>query len=237
MRAAAALAALLCSLPVQAHDLITAEVAERYLEQAKTWRARAAVPAPSAQRADAHYRLGVMLDEVRDLLNLDIATHGKVQGLASEFLVAELERQGAPLAHADSRRRYLSNGRHFEEALKLAPHAAFAADAGFRLLRGRFYDSFDRDPLDWRSDSRALPTEIALAEDLVARFPAHAAREEIEFIAVILYTRAARSLPDRKLAARYAAKARSAITDFASRYPSSLRAAAMPVLREAIPQY
>ena len=35
-----------------------------------------------------------MLDEIRELLNRDVATHGKVQGLASNYLVAELAQLG-----------------------------------------------------------------------------------------------------------------------------------------------
>jgi len=232
MRRMAALAALLCALPAPAHDLITAELAERQLRNAQTWRALSASPAPPQQRAEAHYRIGVMLEELRELLNLDVATHGKVQGLPSNYLIAELERLGVPLAYAEPKRRFLSNRRHFEQALSLAPHAAFAADAGLRLLQGGFYDSFASDPLDWDLDRRALLAEIALAEDLLARFPAHPAREEIEFIAAILYTRAARSSSDRG----YTKKAREATAGFAARYPDSLRASAMPVLREALPR-
>jgi hypothetical protein len=232
----AALAALLCALPAPAHDLITAQIAEDRLRSAGKWRALITSPALSAQRAEAHYRLGVMLEELRELLNLDVATHGKVQGLPSNYLIAELDRLGVPLAYAEPKRRFLLNRRHFEEALRLAPRAAFAADAALRLLQGAFYDSFAHDPLDWDLDNRALLAEIALAEDLLARFPAHPAREEIEFIAAILYTRAARSLSDSELAARYTTKARQATGGFAARYPDSLRASAMPVLREALPR-
>ncbi|MGH8741136.1 MAG: hypothetical protein ACREUN_09510 [Burkholderiales bacterium] len=236
MTRVAALAALLCALPAPAHDLITVEGAEVRLRDAAKWRAVVTSPAPPGQRAEAHYRIGVMLEELRGLLNADVATHGKVQGLPSSYLIAELERLGVPLAYAGPKRRFLSNRGHFEEALRLAPKAGFAADAALRLLQGAFYDSFEHDPLDWNLDRRALLAEIALAEGLLARFPAHAGREEIEFIAAILYTRAARSPGDRELAARYTTKAREATASFAARYPDSLRAAAMPVLQEALPR-
>jgi hypothetical protein len=112
------------------------------------------------------------------------------------------------------------------------PGSGPAADAGLRLLQARFHDSYEQDPLEWKIDERALASQIQLAQDLLARFPEHAAREDIEFIAAILYTRAAR-LP--KGAERYAPRARAATEAFAARYPASLRAAAMPVLREALP--
>lgn len=231
MKAALVLAALLGSLGAHAHDPISAEAAERYLRQERQWR-EATVFAPIARRAEAHYRLGVMLDEVRDALDAELAAHGKVQGLPAKFLLQELASRGTTLARAQAGQRYLSGGDHFARALELAPRAPFAADAGLRLLRARYYDSYEQDPLDWRIDERALSAQIRLAGDLLARSPGDAAREEIEFIAAILYTRAAR-LPQG--ADRYAPLARAATEAFAARYPASLRAAAMPVLRAALP--
>lgn len=232
MRLAAGLAVLVCALPLRAHDLLTAEAVERHLRDARQWRASAeGTPAP-AQRAKALYQIGVMLDEVSGLLNADLAAHGKVQGLPSTYLIQELSRLGMPLARAPGEGRFLSNRRYFEAALELAPGGAHAADAGLRLLQAGFYESFEQDPLDWRADRCDLAAQIALAESLLERYPAHAEREDIEFIAAILYTRAAR-LPQG--AARYAQRARAATEAFEARYPASLRAAAMPVLREALP--
>jgi hypothetical protein len=217
MRLAAALGALIAAAPLAAHDLITAEAATRCLQDADRWLA-------APRQADARYRLGAMLEEIRVLLNQDIAAHGKVQGLPSNYLVEELARRGAPLHYSQVRRRYIFIDTWFAEALRLDPRHA---DAGFRLLQGRFQESYDEDPLVWHGDG--LASEIALAEDLLAREPTHERREEIEFIAAILYTRAARAG-----SAAYAAKARQAIAEFEQRYPGSLRTAAMPVLREAI---
>ncbi len=61
MRIAAAITVLACAAPLQAHDLITAEAAERYLQDADRWLA-------APRRADARYRLGAMVDEIRVLL-------------------------------------------------------------------------------------------------------------------------------------------------------------------------
>ena len=217
MRLAAVLGALLAAAPLAAHDLITPEAATRYLQDADKWLA-------AQRRADAQYRLGAMLDEIRVLLNQDIAAHGKVQGLPSSYLVEELARRGAPLHYSQLKRRYVFIETYFAEALRLDPGHA---EARFRLLQGGFQESYDEDPLAWHGD--ALASHIALAEELLALHPAHERREETEFIAAILYTRAARAG-----SAAYAAKAREAIAAFEQRYPGSLRAAAMPVLREAI---
>jgi len=207
-----------------AHDLITTESAERYLGEGATWRSLAASGESAERRAEANYRLGVMLDEIRELLNRDLAAHGEVQGLPSKVLVADLGRRAMPLAYSDSRRMFLSNGDRFRAALKLAPDGQYAADAALRLLQGGFYDSVPD----------AVRAQIALAEMLLRSTMPAAQREEVEFIAAILYTRAAKILPDRAAAKAYASKARAAVDGFEMRYPESLRAAIMPVLREAL---
>lgn len=217
-----------------AHDLITTESAERYLNEGAALRSLAATGESAPRRAEANYRLGVMLDEIRELLNRDLAAHGEVQGLPSKYLVAELGGRGIPLAYSDSRRMFLSNAEYFRAALKLAPEGPFAAMAAWRLLHGGFYDSVEQDPLKVRDDPDALRAQVALAERLLSSTLPAAQREELEFIAAILYTRAATAIPDRAAAKAYASKARVAIEGFQARYPESLRAAIMPVLREAL---
>lgn len=232
MKAALALAMLLLALPARAHEPMSAEAAERYLQQEERWRAATRTPAPSAQRAEGHYRLGVLRDEMRDQLNAELAAHGKAQALAVRFLLQALHDRGVPMLEDEAARRYPPESEHYAKALALAPRARFAADAGLRLLQARFYGSYDSDPLEWKIDERALADQIGLAQDLLSRHPHHPAREEIEFIAAILYTRAAR-LPQS--ATGYARLAREATEAFEARYPTSLRAAAMPVLRDALP--
>lgn len=231
-RGVAVAAMLLTAVAANAHDLITAESAERYLQQARRWRALAASSAP--ERAEAQYRIGAILDEVRELLNRDLAAHGSLQGLPSTFLVAELQRQGAPLAWSQQRRRFSANTQYFEQALALAPRGPHATDAGLRLLLGRFYDSFESDPLAADESWPRLAEQIALAEGLAARELQGDAREEVEFIGAILYARANLRAPDASSRRSHGRKAREAIAAFEAQHPDSLRNALMPVLRETL---
>ena len=222
------------SLDAAAHDLITAESAQTYLAAVADSQKTIASKEPAAKRAGAHLDLGRTLDEIRELLNRDLAAHGKVQGLPSHYLVAELQRLGAPLAWAEQRRRFGANTHYFERALELSPHGPRAADAGLRLLQGRFYDSFDSDPLTADEPWPQLAGQIALAEDLMARdFPGDA-REELEFIGAILHARANLGAPDAASRRSHGRRARQAIAAFEARYPDSLRSAVMPILREAL---
>ena len=229
-------ACLVASLPLDAaaHDLITAESAQTYLAAVAASQNAIASKAPAAQRAQAHFELGKTLEEIRELLNRDLAAHGKVQGLPSNYLLAELQRQGAPLAWSEQRRRFSANTRYFEEALALAPRGPHATDAGLRLLLGRFYDSFESDPLAADEPWAQLGGQIALAQSLAARDLPGEAREEVEFIGAILHARASLRAPDAGARRSHGTKARQALAAFEARYPDSLRRALIPLLRETL---
>jgi hypothetical protein len=222
--------------PAPAHDLITGEAAERYLVQAVEQLELLDAQQPAAQRAQASYALGRMLDEIRDLLNRDLATHGRVQGLPTQRLIAELDARGLRLSVSPQLGRFPANLDYYREALRLAPDGPRAADAAFALLQGYFYDSFGDDPLQPRDQSWSrLAEQIALGERVLERAPAHPEREEAEFILMVHYVQAARSAPDATTRTRYAQRARQAAERFAARYPDSMRAAALPVLLEDLP--
>jgi hypothetical protein len=237
-RLAAALlsvAAVWCGA-VRAHDLITAESAERYLARAGENLKIVRSSTPAAQRAEANYALGSMLDEIRDLLNRDIATHGKVQGLPSEYLVAELAAGGTPLATTPGAVRLPANLGYYRESLRLAPEGPSAADASLRLLQGHFYDSFDDDPLAPRAQTwPQLQQQIRLGERFLQRYPAHPGREEAEFIVAVHYLQAARAAPDARERPGYSRRARDALSAFQTRYPDSMRVSAVEVLLEQVP--
>lgn len=226
----------MASLPLDAtaHDLITAASAQTYLAAVAESQKTLASREPAATRALAHLVLGKTLDDIRELLNRDLAAHGKVQGLPSNYLLAELQRQGVPLAWSEKRRRYSANTQYFERSLALAPRGPHATDAGLRLLLGRFYDSFESDPLAADESWPRLTGQIALAQDLAARELQSDAREDVEFIGAILHARANLRAPDAGSRRSHGARARQAIAAFEARYPDSLRRALMPILRAAL---
>ena len=225
------------SAPALAHDLITGEAAERYLLQADEQLEMLDARRSAAQRAQASYALGRMLDEIRDLLNRDLATHGRVQGLPTQRLVAELDARGLTLRVSPRLGRFPANLRYYREALRLSPEGPRAADAAFALLQGYFYDSFRDDPLQPLDRSWSeLEEQIGVGERFLERAPQHPGREEGEFIVLVHYVRAARDAPDAASRTRYARRAREAAERFEARYPDSMRAAALPVLLERLEQ-
>ena len=234
MMRAWALLLLLVSFPAASHDLITAEAAERYLSEASRLRALLTSTSPAAQRAEASYRMGTMLDEIREFLNRDLAAHGEVQGLPSNYLVSQLERTGLPLAFSPAQKRYLSNIRYFSEALRLTSSGPVADQAAYRLLLGRFYYIFEADPVVAAESWKTLQDQIALGERLRGKGLSPEEQEEADFILAVCYVRAAIRAPDSSATGEWAAKARAAMEHFERRYPESLRTAAMPLLQERL---
>jgi hypothetical protein len=228
---------LWCACVARAHDLITAESAERYLAQAQQRLEVVHSRQPTPQRAQAAFLLARMLDEIRDLLNRDLAAHGRIQGLSTEYLVRELKTRGLSLELSPALGRFAANVGWYREALRMNPEGQHAFDASLGLLQGEFYDSFDADPLQPRAQTwTELKDQIALGERLIQRAPAHPDIEEASFILAVLYTRAVRLAPDGKTSAQSAERARNSIAEFQARYPESLRAAALPVLLHSLEQ-
>jgi hypothetical protein len=225
---------LLFACRASAHDLITAEAAERYLDNAAQWAEQIESASAASDRAGAHVKIGAMLDEIRELLNRDLAMHGKVQGLASNYLVAELKRLGTPLAYSDSKHVFLANSAHYRMALEVGLTGPLHREAQLRLLRGDFFDSFDFDPLQSAQTWEQLLEQVELAEDLASNTVAEPHREEVLFIAAFCYARAAKFAPDLQVATGFRNKAMASAEAFEREYPDSMRSAAMPVVRDAM---
>jgi len=223
------------ALPVAAHDLITAESAQAYLEATERLGQVIDSSGAAAARARAQVELGQMLDEIRELLNRDLDAHGRVQGLPSSFLMSELAARGTPLAFSGARNRFGANLQYYREALELAPTGPAAADAMFGLLQGHFYDSFSADPLRPEGqDAGQLATQIRIAEAYLERYPRHAGREEVRFILAIHYLQATRAAGDAGAKEDAIRQAQRATAGFLRDYPDSLRAAALAQLLENV---
>ena len=234
MRLLIAVMMLLMAALAIAHDLITAELAQGYLARASKGHEQCESDDDKSEQAKACLRIGVMLDEIRGYLNRDLAAHGEVQGLASNYLVAELERVGTPLAYSESRSYFTANSEYYRTALELGLNSYLAREARLRLLRGEFDDSFDVDPLETNQSPDQLRDSVKLVEQLIETVTREPDLEEVRFIAAIVYARAARATTDAAERADFRNKALANVDAFMGDYPDSLRSAAMPVVRAAL---
>ncbi len=233
--AAAALVAL-ARPPGHAHEPAEAANVEALPSRVSALRAAADAARPAATRAAALFALGEELERAVASLNRELAAHGGRLGLAASALVKELAARGFELSPWPEANRYRRILGPFQDYLRLTPAGPREADARFRIIRGRFYDSFVYDPLKSAAlDWRRLVAQVAAAEAFLARLPDHPGREEIAFILAVDYLRAAHHAGDRDTVRAYAEKAAKALGRFPERYPESHRRAAAAALSARLP--
>lgn len=227
--------ACLADLDAAAHDLITAERAQQYLSVIRAQQEVLRAGAPAGAQAQAAVALGRTLDEIRDLLNRDIASHGQPQGLPTLFLIQTLRDAGLPLEISSRLGRYPANLELYRRALALDPDGPASDQARLRLLQGYFYDSFDREPLKPRGQTWAeLQEQMRHAQVLLQAGLPEPDGEEVLFILAVHRLQAALAAPDAASRRGHAARAHDAIAQFKARYPDSLRVAALEVLEDSV---
>jgi len=229
------LVAALGVAPAWAHDPIEPGEAKALLDRVSELGAAAHAERPATERAEASYELGLAVAAIRDELNRDLAAHGGRLGLASSLLERELRVRGVRLELSPPANRYRSYLEPFERSLALAPDGPDGADAGFRILAGRFYDSFVSDPFrPLGLDPSALMAQMARAEGLLGRYPEHPERNEILFILAVDRMRAAKAAADAAGAEHYLKSARAALEELERGAPDDMRAIAVRMLLEGL---
>lgn len=229
MKLAALLLLVVLPLCASAHDAIGAEARKAYLQKLESLSRTAQSTAPAAARAAALVEAGRTLDEIRSLLNEDIISHGRTQGLETSILVDQMNATPWRLQASPQTRLFLANQRPYRDALALDANGKHAPLARFMLLKNQFYDSFTDDPLKpVRQEAATLLEMIEMGERLLpARDPA-VDSEEVHFIVAIHYLQAQRSgaLPTARCQARFA----TLLKTFRERWPSSLKLATLEAL-------
>lgn len=220
---------LLSGLQAHAHDAIGADARKAYLQKLDTLQQTARSNAPAATRAAALVDTGRTLDEIRSLLNEDIISHGRTQGLETSILVDQLNAGPHRLQLSPQTRLYLANERPYRDALALAPRSPSAPMARYMLMKNQFYDSFVDDPLKPMAQDKATLLEmIGFGEALrSSRDPAIDA-EEVHFVLALNLLRARQSgaLPATDSGRRFA----DLLKTFRARWPSSLKLATLDAL-------
>lgn len=221
---------LALSLPaVHAHDAISADARKAYLARLDELHRTAQSSAPAAARAVALIETGRVLDEIRTLLNEDIISHGKTQGLETSVLVSQLNASVHKLQLSPHTRLYVADLVPYREALRLDPRGKLSVLARYMLLKNHFYDSFNDHPLKpFDQSAEQLKQQIELGESLLsARDPA-VDSEEVHFILAMHYLQAQASgaLPKARTQARVAALQKV----FRTRWPTSLKLATLDAL-------
>lgn len=173
-------------------------------------------------RAKSEYQIGVTLDEIRELFNQDIISHGIVKGLETSVLLSELARIGHKLESSPKTGLYLSQLQFYRDAIRLDPRAPYVDHARYMLLKSHFYDSFSDNPLTPSSQSKETLAEmIGLGERLLNSKHPQVNGEELRFILGIHYLQAIKQQQLDKEAGLK--KFRKLIDELRKQYPQSLK--------------
>jgi hypothetical protein len=181
----------MCCFQSLAHESITTEARKNYLAKLQeSYQVQASNP-PATVKAKALYQIGATLEEIRDLFNQDIISHGAVKGLESTLLLNELARAGFKMEMSPKIGLYLSQLHYYRDALKLDGKAPYADHARYLLLKNHFYDSFTDNPLAPFSQSKEELIElIDTGERLLKVKENNINAEEVKFILAIHYLQA-----------------------------------------------
>ena len=223
--------AVLCGGSAWAHDSITTETRQRFMQTLLQTQTVTTSSASSVDKAKAHFQIATTLDSIRDLFNEDIQSHGAVNGLESTALLGELNRAGFALVKSEKIGLYLSPLQHYRLALAMDPKSVHATEAKYRLFKNQFYDSFTDNPLKPLSQSRdELATLLQIGETLLQSKAALVNQEEVKFIQAIHTLQAI----DQQLlsAADGRKKFKQLMTDLRNAYPQSLKALTLEALGE-----
>ncbi len=218
----------LAHVPASAHDAISSEARKAYVAKLEALQ-RDAAGGSAAARVAALVDTGKLLDEIRGLLNEDIISHGKIQGLETTMLVSQLNASPYPLQQSPQTKLILADLRPWRAALTLEPRGSNAALARYRVLKNHFYDSFVDNPLKPLQQSKETLMEmIAFGENLLSVKHPDVDSEEVHFILAIHYLQAAESgaVPKAKCKQRVQALVRK----FRSSWPTSLKLATLEAL-------
>lgn len=222
-------AGLAVSVPAAfAHDAISADARKAYIAKLDELQRTSSTATP-AVRAAARFQTGKILNEIRGLLNEDIMSHGKTQGLETLTLVNQLNTSPNKLAVSSYTKLYLADLQAWRDAITLDPHAKHVSAARFMLFKDYFYDSFTDNPLHpIREDKQTLLEMINLGELLLPVKDAAVDSEEVTFILAVHYLKAAESgaLPKAKCQSRFA----ELLKKFKNTWPDSLKLSTLEAL-------
>jgi hypothetical protein len=214
-----------------AHDAIGSDARKSYLARLDELHRLTLSIADVATRAKAQFQIGRTLDEIRDLLNQDLISHGKTQGLETMLLIRQLSGSATPLRVSARTGRYAANLQHYRAALALDGRGSFATTARFLIFKEQFYDSFTDDPLKPVGQTdEDLREMIALGEGLLRAQDDSTDREELAFLLALRYLQAERAglLPRAEARHRFAAL----LDDFRRSHPQSLKLATLQALSQ-----
>src|SRR5262249_9335782 len=125
---------------------------------------RQTATAAKAERDAAWFGLGVEADGLASLMNLEVESHGMQERELLDLALSRTKELGVAIAYNREKKKFFYDGAAFAEYVKSAPRGAHAADAEFKLMSYRFYQSS-------AADAAALVAAVDDTKRFLARYP------------------------------------------------------------------
>ncbi len=219
-------------VPVLAHVVLDPDLVHRMVVEIAQYQRQSRDE--SNPDAEALYRVGEKAQELVDLLNQDVSSHGKADLLA-QLVVKRLETYQVKVTFSEREARFAYDLTAFREYLERAPKGKRAAEARFRLITRAFYDTVDADPSTLvNTDVSGLAVAVAQEERFLRDYPRDARTREVRFFLGVDYYRLSKNVgaPDR--ATQYRRLSRQVLEAVLSEYPGTVEARAAEALLEKL---
>ena len=229
---AAAVALVLVAVPARADVIMSAPALNATLKtMEKLTRQTTAEAKP--ERDAAWFDLGVEADGLASIMNLEVESHGMQERELLDLALGRTRELGVAIAYNREKKKFFYDGAAFAEYLKSAPRGRHTAEAEFKLLSYRFYQSS-------ATDTTAL---VAAADDtkkFLARYPRFEGGAEVRLYLAVDYRdlhRRAVDSHDAAEAAKWRQLARAECQRIEREYPRTEQAdAAKQLLRTLEPK-
>jgi|GEM_PF-2228974 len=187
----------------------------------------------SDPEAEGLYRLGEKVEQLVELMNQDISSHGS-SDLLAQLVVKRLETYQIKVAFSERNNRFVYDLAAFREYIIRAPKGKRAAAARFRLIAGTFYQTLGPDPSRLaNTDVSNVLSAVAEEERFLKEYAGDEKTKEVRFFLAVDYYRLYKNAERPDEVARYERLSRRALEQVKARYPGSMEGRAAEALLES----
>jgi len=186
----------------------------------------------SDPESEALCRLGEKVEQLVELMNLDISSHGSGDVFA-QLVVKRLETYQIKVAFSERNNRFDYDLAAFREYLIRAPRGRRAAAARFRLIARTFYQTLGPDPSRLTNgDVSQVRSAVAEEERFLKDYAGDEKTKEVRFFLAVDYYRLFKNSERPDEVTRYERLSRRALKEVKGRYPGSMEGRAAEALLE-----
>jgi TolA-binding protein len=184
----------------------------------------------SDTEGEALYRLGEKVEQLVELMNQDISSHGGSDPLA-QLVLKRLETYQIKVAFSERNNRFDYDLAAFREYISRAPKGRRSAGARFRLLARTFYQTLAPEPSQLANeDVPIVQKAIAEEEGFLKQYEGDVKTKEVRFFLAVDYYRLYKNVHGPDQVVRYERLARRTLEEVKARYPGSIEGRAAEAL-------